>query len=147
MDSARRALDGTHPPFVQRTRRRVEHVRVRVRHVRESDADDVRAATAGAGAGNGFMEAPPPVDTLFERALEDVVRDTIIVATVALATHPLNDALVLEQARVDADARFADAQLFGELVERSGVLGYQQQPEQPARDARHAVRLEEDGNL
>jgi hypothetical protein len=135
-------------PFVQGALGHVDQVLIRGVHVRESRADAVvLGSTRGARVRDRLLKAPDLRDALLEHAPDHVVGNAIVVAAIGLSADALDGSLLLQESHVDAHARLADAQLVGQLIEAAGLRRDEQHAEQPSGDARHALGLEEDGDV
>jgi hypothetical protein len=67
--------------------------------------------------GQQVLEGPDALDARFERALEALGRDLVVVLAIARQADALDESHLLEQSRVVADAGLADAEGLRDVVE------------------------------
>ena len=141
----RRAKSGTALLFPQlkETDDRLHHVEVGGLEIVEALPDGGAARWDRAGLVEQLVEASHSFEPDLERARDDVGRDGVIVTPVAWSTRALEEAELLEAARVGADAGLGDAERRGHVVERAFARLDEQEAEDASRDAGQPVSLGE----
>src|SRR5215475_10451296 len=99
---------------------------------REPVAHDGREAGRGIHAIDEIMKLAPARDARANDLREEVGGKLVVVTPVAAARHALDDTAVEQASGFGADARFADAERLGELVEGERGVAEEKEAEQPS---------------
>jgi hypothetical protein len=128
-------------PLAQRLLDAREDEGVEVVDVREAIPNELRLGVRlrRLHVASESVERRPTAQSESDDLREEIGREAVVVASISGFTDAFGDPSLDETARLCADARFADAELLGEIVERAGLAVEDECAEEAAGDTRQAV--------